>query len=236
MSFKWIVRTGAAIFLFVAIAFSWFLIASDYSDAAASGTYQLRFASLNSDLVLRPDHTFKQQIKDAHGIRYATGTWYRFGEAGIHFSPDFLTLPGQQGGEEDGSGYAHMERGFGIFIRLDLPTYEVVRYDRTDRSTGDQFGRYAKGGIHPRTLALNSDHTFEQHEVGWMKIADARGTWGVDHNGGLVLSREFLKPSGQPLAEYETATAMEPPGSPFLQIEIDDQKYKLSYHKKLPWQ
>lgn len=238
MSFKRIALAAGSIFLLAALALCWFLIASDYSDAAASGTYKLTHNGLRSSLILRPDHTFTQEVGDSHGVRSTRGTWRRFGEAGVHFSENFLTLPGQQGGEEDGSAYAHMEKDLGILIRLSLPTYEVVWYGRTDRSNTDQVtGRYETSGTHPRTLVLNSDYSFEQHEAGWMQTGDAKGTWSIDHNGDVVFSKEFLKPSGQPLAEYETAKAMDPRGAYFIQIEVADQKYKLNYRKKqLPWQ
>jgi len=238
MSFKWIARIAGPVFLLLAIALCWFLIASDYSDAAACGTYELTYDGLRSNLILLPDHTFKQDVSDARGVSQAKGTWRRFGQAGIQFSPDFLALPGQQGGEEDGSAYAHMERHFGILIRLALPTYEVVWYGRTDRSKTDTLeGRYENRGPHPRSLVLNSDHSFGQHEAGWMQTADATGTWSLDPNGEVVFSKEFLKPSGQSLAEYETAKASDPRGAFFMQIEIADQKYRLSYCKKqLPWQ
>jgi hypothetical protein len=53
-----------------------------------------------------------------------------------------------------------------------------------------------------------------------------------------MFSREFIKPSGQPLVRGETAKAMDPRGSPFLQIEIaaDQESGNLTYYKKqLPW-
>ena len=238
MPFKRIAIAVCAMFVLAALALCWFVIASNYSDAAAFGTYKLSHEGLSSNLNLRPDHTFTQEIRDSQGARSTKGTWRRFGEAGIHFSEDFLTLPGQQGGEEDGSAYAQMEKDLGILIRLSLPTHEVVWYGRIDRSTTDQvIGRYETSGTHPRTLVLNSDHSFEQHEAGWKQTGDAKGTWSIAHNGDVVFSKEFLKPSGQPLAEYETAKAMDPRGAYFIQVEIADQKYKLSYRKKqLPWQ
>jgi hypothetical protein len=87
-------------------------------------------------------------------------------------------------------------------------------------------------------LLLNSDHTFEQTVAGLMQTASAKGTWSVASHGDVVFSREFLKPSGQPLANGETAKAMDPRGSRFLQIEIAAQEPgTLSYYKKqFPWQ
>ena len=170
----------------------------------------------------------------------AQGTWRRVGEGGVSFSRDFLTLPGQQRGE-DGTAYAGMQRKFGILIHLSLRTYQVVWYGKTDSVTTDQVaGRYKEtDGLRSRTLALNSDHSFDQTVAGWTQTASARGTWSVAGNGDVVFSREFLKPSGQPLAGDETAKAIDPRGSGFLQIEIaaDQEPGFLSYQKKqLPWQ
>jgi hypothetical protein len=101
-------------------------------------------------------------------------------------------------------------------------------------------GRYKEtDGLRSRALVLNSDHTFDQTGAGWMQTASARGTWSIAGNRDVVFSTEFLKPSGQPLAGDETAKAMDPRGSGFLQIEIaaDQESGFLTYHKKqLPWQ
>jgi hypothetical protein len=70
-----------AMFLLVALALCWFVIASNYSDAAASGTYKLSHEGLSSNLNLRPDHTFTQEVRDSRGVRSTQGTWRRFGIA-----------------------------------------------------------------------------------------------------------------------------------------------------------
>ena len=239
MAVKLIARAAVSVLLLAGIGICWFVIASDYSDAAASGTYRLAHDGVRSTLDLRPDHSFRQEVNDSSGIRRAEGTWRRVGEGGVSFSPDFLTLPGEQRGE-DGTAFSDMERRFGIWIRLSLRTHTVVWYGRTDRATTDPVaGRYKEtAGTHSRTLVLNTDHTFDQTVAGFMQTASARGTWSVASNGDVVFSREFLKPSGQPLVGGETAKAMDPRGSPFLQIEIaaDQQIGTLSYYKKqLPW-
>jgi hypothetical protein len=134
-----------------------------------------------------------------------------------------------------------MQRKFGILIRLSLRTYQVVGYGRTEPAiAGQVVGGYRETqGTHSRTLVLNLDHTFEQNVAGSTQTASAKGTWNIAGNGDVVFSREFLKPSGQPLANDETAKAMDPRGSGFLQIEIaaDPEPGLLSYRKKqLPWQ
>jgi hypothetical protein len=240
MALKLIVRATASVLLLAGIGICWFVVASDYSDAAASGTYRLGYKGMRSTLVLRPDHSFGQEVSDSSGIQRAEGTWRRVGEGGVAFSRDFLTLPGEQRGE-DGTAYSDMQRQFGILIRLSLRTYQVVWYGRTEPATTDQLvGRYQETeGTHSRTLVLNPDHTFEQTVAALMQTASAKGTWSVASNGNVVFSREFLKPSGQPLANGETAKAMDARGSHFLQIEIaaDQEPGLLSYCKKqLPWQ
>ena len=68
-----------------------------------------------------------------------------------------------------------------------------------------------------------------------MQTASARGTWTVAANGDVVFSREFIKPSGQPLTSGETAKAIDPRGSPFLQIEVAADQELTYYKKLLPW-
>lgn len=235
-----ITKAAGAALLLLGILFWWFLVASDYSDAAACGKYKLNYRGVRSSLVLRCDHSFSQDVSNAGKIQHATGTWRRVGEGGVNFSKEFISLPGEQLGE-DGSSYADMRRQFGLLIHLDLRTYEVVWYGKAD--PGDKngvAGRYKQtSGNYARSLVLNSDHTFAQDEVGWLQTASAKGTWSVAHNGDILFSRGFLKPSGQPLAADETAKAIDPQGTWVLQIEIAaDPHFGIpSYKKKqLPWQ
>jgi len=235
MALKLIVRAAVSVLLLTGIGICWFVASSDYSDAAASGTYRLAHNGVRSTLVLRPDHSFRQQVSDSSGIRRADGTWRRVGEGGIAFSRDFLTFPGEQRGE-DGTAYSDMQRKFGILVRLSLRTHQLVWYGSTDPARADQVaGRYQEtDGTHSRTLVLNPDYTFDQ-TAGFMQTASARGTWSVASNGDVVFSREFIKPSGQPLTNGETAKAMDPRGSRFLQIEVAANQ-ELTYYTKLrPW-
>jgi hypothetical protein len=239
MAVKLIIRAAVSVLLAAGIGTWWFVVASNYSDAAASGPYQLRPEGMNSTLVLWPNHSFRQEIGDPSGMKRVEGTWRRVGEGGVAFSPEFLTFPGEQR-DENGTAYADMQRRFGILIRLSLRLYQVVWYDRSTPATTDQVaGRYQETeGAHSGTLVLNTDHTFEQVVAGSMQTASAKGTWSLASNKDVVFSREFLKPSGQPLADNETAKAIDPRGSEFLQIEIAGQEPgALSYNKKqLPWQ
>ena len=234
-----LLRRFVCVLVLAGIGICWFVIASDYSDAAASGTYRLVHNGITSTLVLRPDHSFKQEVSVSNATQRAEGTWRRVGEGGVAFSRDFLTLPGEQP-DEDGTAYSDMQRRFGILIRLSLRPYQVVWYGRSDPATTDPLvGRYQETeGTHSRTLVLNPDHTFDQTVAGFMQTASARGTWSVASNGDVVFSREFIKPSGQRLASGETAKSMDPRGSRFLQVEIaaNEELGTLTYYKKqLPW-
>jgi hypothetical protein len=122
MAVKFIVRALVSVFLLAGIGICWFVIASDYSDTAASGTYRMVHNGVRSTLVLRPDHSFRQEVSDSGGIRRAEGTWRRVGVGGVVFSRDFLTFLGEQRGE-DGTAYSDMQRTFGILIHLSLRTY-----------------------------------------------------------------------------------------------------------------
>jgi len=236
MTVKFIVRAIVSVFLLAGIGICWFVIASDYSDTATSGTYRLVHSGVRSTLVLRPDHSFRQEVSESGGIRRAEGTWRRVGEGGVVFSRDFLTFPGEQRGQ-DGTAYSDMQRTFGILIHLSLRTYQVTWYGSAAPARTDQVaGRYQEtDGTHSRTLVLNPDHTFDQTVAGFMQTASARGTWTVAANGDVVFSREFIKPSGQPLTSGETAKAIDPRGSPFLQIEVAADQELTYYKKLLPW-
>ena len=239
MAAKLIVWAGVSALLLGGIGIGWFIVASDYSDTAASGTYLLARKGMTSTLVLLPDHSFRQEVSDSSGIQRAKGTWRRVGEGGLVFSQDFLTVPGEQR-REDGTAFSDMERRFGILVRLSPRMYTVVWYVKTDPTTSQVAGRYQETeGTRRKTLVLNSDHTFEQTVEGPTQTSTARGTWSISSNGDIAFSKEFIKSSGQELGNGETARAMDPRGSKFLQIEIaaDQELGMLNYRKKqFPWQ
>jgi hypothetical protein len=240
MAVKLVVRAAISVLLLVCIGICWFVIASDYSDAAASGTYRFAAHGMRSTLVLRPEHSFVQEVTDSSGTQRAEGTWRRVGMGGVSFSRDFLIFPGQQR-SEDGTAFSDMQRRFGVFISLALRTYHVVWYSRADRAVADQVaGRYQKtDGSRSTTLVLNPNNTFDEIVAGSTPTVSAKGTWTIASNREVVFSKEFIKPSGQPLASYETARALDPRGTQFLQIVIaaDQDHENLSYYKQqLPWQ
>jgi hypothetical protein len=143
-----------------------------------------------------------------------------------------LALPGQQLGE-DGTAYVDMQRQFGILLQLAARTYTVVWYGKTEPINNQLYGRYEdKNGLYPSSLVLSSEGTFDEDVVGGARSTTARGTWNIDSDGDVGFSKEFLKPSGLPLEKNETAKALNPRGSNFLQIEIAAGGASPIYQKK----
>lgn len=228
---------GAAL-LFLTLSVCWFIVASDYGDAVTSGTYSLAQQDERSTLVLRPDHTFTQEVRTPAQVRQAIGTRHRFGEGGVGFSKEFLALPGEEPAL-DGTSYADIEKRFGILVRLRLREYQVVWYGKTGTSTtSDVEGTYNsdEDGIQA-TLVMKPDHTFKQSVAGSARSAETNGTWHEDRDGSVVFSKEFLKGSGYSLDDSESAKALDPRGSN-LQIEIaasSKSGVPTFYKKQFPW-
>ena len=80
----------------------WFSVASDYGDSVASGTYHFARDRQTSTLILKPDHSFQQELSEHGEVKRANGAWHRVGEGGIEFSKEFLPVSGQEPGA-DGS-------------------------------------------------------------------------------------------------------------------------------------
>jgi hypothetical protein len=210
----WIISGG----LFVMVA--WHIVASDYGDSVASGSYHFTQDDQTSTLVLKPDHSFQQELMNRGEAKRATGTWHRIGEGGIEFSKEFLPVSGQEPGPE-GSVYADMHKPLGLFVSLALRQYHIVWYGKVDHSPSTSVsGTYA--GDEPgvsATLILRPDHTFEQ-AVHTVSITNHTfGTWSTGKNGDIIFSKDFIKTSGETLQNNETASAMDPKGSN-LQVEI----------------
>jgi hypothetical protein len=213
----WIL-SGCLCFL-VPCSILWYSIA-DYGDDVTSGTYYLARNSESSTLVLRPDHTFQQELSEHGQLERATGTWRRVGESGVEFSKEFLAVAGQEP-RPDGSAWADMYKDLGFLVSLHFRQYYVQSYVRVDPSssntvsgtyTGDEPGISAK-------LVLYPDHTFEQTIHTVSTTNQAKGTWRVGQNGDIIFSNSFLKASGKALSSNETASAWDPKGS-LLQIQI----------------
>ena len=93
--------------------------------------------------------------------------------------------------------------------------YHVLWYGRPAPQSGTSpVGIYDGGeeGV-KATLTLHPDHSFDQEIIRPGISATARGTWATAQNGGVTFSQAFLKTSGKPLEEEESATADDPGGS-----------------------
>jgi hypothetical protein len=211
---------GGCLLLLVVCFALWYMVAADYGDGVASGTYHFAQDDETSTLVLKPDHSFQQELSEHGEVKRAAGTWRRLGEGRIAFSKGFLFVSGHEP-SADGTAYADIHKDFGLLVSLILPQYHVEWYGRVDPSpTKSVSGTYA--GDEPgvsATLTLKSDHTFEQviHTVSVTKLV--KGSWSVGQNGDIIFSKDFLKASGESLRSDETASAWDPKGSN-LQIEI----------------
>jgi hypothetical protein len=199
----------------------WYSVASDYGDGVVSGTYRLAQNGETSTLVLKPDHTFQQELSEHGKVKRATGTWRRIGEGGITFSKEFLTVSGEEP-SPDGTAYADIRKDFGFLVSLSLRQYHVLWYGKVDPlPTNTAVGIYAGDQSEASTsLVLKPDHTFEQviHILDITK--QAKGNWSLAQNGDIIFSKDFLKTSGEALRSDETASAWDPKGSNNLQIQI----------------
>ncbi|MFZ0805762.1 MAG: hypothetical protein WAN03_06250, partial [Candidatus Sulfotelmatobacter sp.] len=113
-------------FLLAVFLVLWYVV-SDYGDGVASGTYHFAQDGQTSILVLKPDHTFQQELSEQGEVKRATGTWHRVGEGGIGFSKEFLAVSGQEA-HADGSAFADMHKDSGFFVSLRLRQYYVQWY------------------------------------------------------------------------------------------------------------
>ena len=211
--------TGAVVFL-LALFVLWYTVASDYGDGVTSGTYHLSQNGETSTLVLKPDHTFRQELSRSRELRRAEGSWRRIGEGGVVFSKEFLAVSGQEL-DPDGTAIADLKKKFGFLVSLEMGQYYVWWYERVDPSPSNTaYGTYSSDeeGVQA-TLILKRDHTFEQTVSRVPDVKQANGTWTTTQNGDIVFSSGFLKTSGEPLSQNETASAIDPRGSA-LQIEI----------------
>ncbi|MGH9596740.1 MAG: hypothetical protein ACRD3K_08090 [Edaphobacter sp.] len=213
-------RASAAFVLFILCFGGSFIFASDYGDGVISGAYRLAQNDELSTLILKPDHTFQQDLTRDGSTKHAKGSWRHLGEGGIALSKEFLRVSGQEPGA-DGTAYGEIHKPLGFLVSLELARHHVLWYGRVDSSTGEPVvGIYA--GDEPgvsASLILKPDHTFEQTVTRLEVSKHAVGSWTFNQSGDIVFSKEFLKTSAQPLRDDETASAWNPKGSD-LQIVI----------------
>lgn len=103
---------GCAVLCLLIWAF-WFLEAGNIGDRSVVGTYTVEAGGDSYALVLKTDHTFRQDFLHQSKTEHVDGSWRLFGEAGIAFSPNFIKLPGQTM-NSDGTAYGQIKNTFGI--------------------------------------------------------------------------------------------------------------------------
>jgi hypothetical protein len=133
------------------------------------------------------------------------------GEGGVEFSKEFLEVPGEEI-EPDGTSFADMHKLFGVLVTLQMRPYHVLWYSRNDPSQDNSpSGTYTgdEEGV-PAILTLKQDHTFVQEVTRLGVSRYAEGTWSFGKNGEMIFSNAFLKTSGEPLQENESAIAKNP--------------------------
>jgi hypothetical protein len=214
---KWLKITGG-ILLTVVCLFAWGVIAMDYSDHVAAGTYTFERNGESSTLSLNPDHTFRQKRRLGSVEQQSEGTWRPVGMGGFSFSKEFLVVTGDEP-EPDGTTFCDMHKLLGILPSLRLRQYYVLWYGKTS-SGGSPVGTYK--GDEPNvvaTLTLNEDHSFAQTLIHDNVPKHVSGTWNEDSKGTIWFSKEFMKTSGESLSGDELASSTDPQGSN-LQIEI----------------
>ena len=199
----------------------WFVLASDYSDHVVIGEYHLHNGQERSTLILRPNHTFAQQVSHTGRTEMVEGTWRLFFQDGIAFSKSFLSVCGQDR-SSDGTAYGNVRKALGIGpASIVLSQYHVLWYGRHDPLTSSPIaGAYVGDDEHAAsTLRMNTDNTFQEAVTREGQTKQANGTWALDSRGDIVFSKEFLDVSGHPIGAEKTASAWNPKGAD-LQIVI----------------
>jgi hypothetical protein len=230
-------RVGS-VFTLLIFCFVLLYIASDFSDGVVSGRYHLAQNGETSILVLKPNHSFEQELSHSGKTEHAEGSWRRLGEGGIAFSKEFLIVSGQEPGA-DGTTYGEIHKPFGFLVSIALSQYHVLWYGRVDPSPDKNvYGTYTgdEEGV-PATLVVKQDHTFEQTVTHLGVAKHAEGTWSLSQNGDIIFSRDFLKTSGDSLREDETASAGNPEGSNLQIVIAVAAKWTTPIFRKrqLPW-
>jgi hypothetical protein len=112
-----LLKVAGVVLMLLLLFWAWYMVAADYGYKAVSGTYTFRSNSEGSTLVLQADRTFQQDLIRSRIEKHTQGTWRRIGEGGVVFSPEFLTVDGQER-DPNGEAYANVEKGFlWLFVR-----------------------------------------------------------------------------------------------------------------------
>ena len=114
---KKVVRVGTASALLLLAFVLSYTIAADHGDGVTSGTYHFAQNGETSTLVLKPDHSFQQELHRAGKTGRAEGVWRRMGEGGIDFSKEFLLVSGQEPGPH-GKSYGDIHKDLGLLVSI----------------------------------------------------------------------------------------------------------------------
>ena len=112
-------RAICGVLVVIALFFGSYYIAANYDYAALAGTYVFHGNGEVCTLHLQSDRTFVQKIHRSGETQRSQGQWHRSGQAGVSFSKEFQTLPGEEMNAE-GQAHGQFEKLLGIFPRLIL--------------------------------------------------------------------------------------------------------------------
>lgn len=115
-------RLGLAIGLVIILSWIWYSVASNYDYGALAGTYAFQGNGETCTLYLHQDRTFVQELSHSGETSKAQGNWYRYGQAHVSFSGEFIKLPGEEM-NADGQAHGQFEKTFGIFPTLVLAPF-----------------------------------------------------------------------------------------------------------------
>ena len=222
---------GGVAVLTVVCLLGWAVVAMDYGDSVAAGTYYFKNGNEGSTLQLDRNHTFRQLRKLNSVETEARGTWRHVGEGGISFSKEFIAVSGDEP-EPDGTTFCDMHKFLGLFTSLRLRQYHVLWYGKVGAGTS-LAGQYKGDELNViATLTLGDDHSFAQTITINNMTKRANGTWSQDKNGTVWFSNQFLKSSGESLSADESASSIDPQDSN-LQIEVTmaGHKPEAIFHK-----
>jgi hypothetical protein len=114
-----LIRTRVLVFLAIVLLVGWYAVAANYDYGALAGVYLLDQNPERCVLALHSDHTFTEELVHSGQVQRAVGTWYRYGQAHVNFSHEFLRVSGQ---ELNARGEAHgqFDKRLGLFPTLTL--------------------------------------------------------------------------------------------------------------------
>jgi hypothetical protein len=112
----------AALIVVTLLCAGWWWMSWDFSDKFVAGRYVAKASGERNVLVLRSDHSFTQEVwKGDRTTLNASGSWRRFGEAGIAFSTNFLGA--SPVAVNDNNVYAMLDNNFGFWTLTLDPKY-----------------------------------------------------------------------------------------------------------------